>query len=385
MPTSTATTAATNATSSVAVQALAGGAGSTIALLLTYPLYTITLRLQAQHSKKKKKPKTKAQSDRGAGGGGGGSSVNGGGGAAAGAAGTAAGLLPLTHKPLLEIVSEIVQEEGVGALYNGCGAGLFAVSVQSAVFYAFYRVFDSSEGSQSTWRALGAAFAAGCSTVCCTHPLWVINYKLTTTIAAPTKITTAAKAAAAAATAKVECGTSQPIGFARQWWRCFRSLWREDGIRGIYAGVVPALVLCVNPAILFWAFEVLRRARQALRSKLKASPQALSAPMSDLEAFLLGGSSKLFSTVLTYPMQTVKTALSKATKTDEETKTDSSERGNGSAEFNGVADAVRSIFRQAGWTGFYHGLSIKLLQTTLTAAFTFLLRLRLVALLRRFV
>lgn len=356
--------------SSVTVQALAGGVGSTIALLITYPLYTVTLRLQAQHSKQTQSqsaeqsssPSTRSDD------------TNGG-------PNQYAGGTTLSHKPLLETVRDIVREEGVGALYNGCGAGLFAVSVQSAVFYAFYRVFDSSEGSQSAWRSLGAAFAAGCSTVCCTHPLWVVNYKLTTMRApkAPPPTTTSNA---------TEVRASRPIGFARQWWHCVRSLWREDGIRGIYAGVLPALVLCVNPAILFWAYEVLRRVRQAVRSKLQATPQALGAPLSDVEAFLLGGLSKLFSTVLTYPMQTVKTALSKAaTKVDgrKGTEEDTGDLGERDAEFAGVVDAVQCILRHAGWTGFYHGLSTKLLQTTLTAAFTFLLRLRLVALLRRVV
>ena len=146
-----------NSTNAVVIQALAGGIGGTVALWITYPLYVVTLKLQAEHNKRSKARGDGDDDDEREDDDDDSSNTCT---ASPTAVATKQTLPVLSQNSLISILKEIVDTEGVGALYKGCAAGLFAVSVQSAVFYAFYRVFDSSEGAQSALRSLGAAFAS---------------------------------------------------------------------------------------------------------------------------------------------------------------------------------------------------------------------------------
>jgi adenine nucleotide transporter 17 len=68
-------------------------------------------------------------------------------------------------------------------------------------------------------------------------------------------------------------------------------LFREGGIRQFFAGVIPALVLVINPILQYTIFEQLKNLLER-RKKRSVTPQ---------DAFFLGALGKLVATALTYP------------------------------------------------------------------------------------
>ena len=169
---------------------------------------------------------------------------------------------------------------------------------------------------------------------------------------------------------------------------------------GLFAGVGPALLLVSAPAVQFWSFESMSRAvrrfrlragggvmgaaqapaRAALATRAAATTAAAGAALSseakaaatltNRDLFVLGALSKICSTVVTFPLQTVKTNLAKGD-------------GGDGHRFTGLRECAGYILKTEGARGFYAGVQSKLLQTSLTAAVLFVVRLRLLALLMR--
>lgn len=69
--------------------------------------------------------------------------------------------------------------------------------------------------------------------------------------------------------------------------RTLAHILRDDGITGLWKGLKPSLVLCVNPAITYGMFERLKTV--VLKEGEKMTP---------LKAFLLGAASKTLATVV---------------------------------------------------------------------------------------
>lgn len=66
----------------------------------------------------------------------------------------------------------------------------------------------------------------------------------------------------------------------------------EGGVRGLYAGVVSALVLVCHPVVQFTIFEQLRRLVER-RGRRRVTPK---------DVFVLGALGKLVAIALTYPV-----------------------------------------------------------------------------------
>uniref|UniRef100_A0A2M4AX21 Putative mitochondrial carrier protein n=1 Tax=Anopheles triannulatus TaxID=58253 RepID=A0A2M4AX21_9DIPT len=129
---------------------------------------------------------------------------------------------------------------------------------------------------------------------------------------------------------------------------------RTEGVRGLWAGAVPSLLLVINPAIQFMVYEALKR-------KLTEGRPSSSSP-SAITFFSIGAIAKMIATVLTYPLQLVQTKL---------------RHGNADKSLNLPADIdtvqlLLIILKRQGVAGLYRGLEAKLLQTVLTAALMFM-------------
>ena len=120
-----------------------------------------------------------------------------------------------------------------------------------------------------------------------------------------------------------------------------KSLLRENGFLAFYNGYMPSLLLVWNPAIQFLVAE-----------HMNLSLHDLQIPTSLLQ-FLIGGVSKFSSTIITYPLQVIKTRMQVK------------QRG---VSLVGIS---QEIFGEGGIELFYAGLEEKLAQTVLTAATMF--------------
>ncbi|PSK43624.1 hypothetical protein B9Z65_7138 [Elsinoe australis] len=280
--------------------ALAGAGGGLLSMALTYPLITLSTRAQVESKK--------AQTN------------------------------------TLAAAQKIIAREGIRGLYAGLESALFGITVTNFVYYYWYewtRAFfikaaqASGRASQklTTLESMAAGAIAGSATVLLTNPIWVVNTRMTARKsesdgdALPTVESEKQKKAASPST----MGTLMQI-------------LKEEGPTRLFAGVLPALVLVVNPILQYTIFEQLKN---TLEKRRKVTPT---------DSFYLGALGKLAATSITYPYITVKSRAHVAT-------------GEGSKE--GMISSFNRIRREEGWAGLYGGIGPKVTQSVLTAAFLF--------------
>jgi len=137
---------------------------------------------------------------------------------------------------------------------------------------------------------------------------------------------------------------------------------KEEGPLRLFAGVLPALVLVINPILQYTIFE---RLKDVLEKRRRVTPT---------DSFYLGAIGKLLATSITYPYITVKSRAHVAS-------------GSGSKE--GMFTSFNRILKEEGWSGLYggkypvdlyfdsadtdisKGIGPKVTQSVLTAAFLF--------------
>lgn len=285
------------ASSDAAQHAIAGAGGGVLAMALTYPLITLSTRAQVES--------TRAESK------------------------------------FLDAVRRIVQREGVTGLYAGVDSALFGISVTNFVYYYWYEwtragfekaAITAGRASKklTTVESMIAGAIAGSATVLLTNPIWVVNTRMTTrkrNKETEEGLLPGSKPAKAPSTVST-----------------LLALLKEEGPQALFAGVVPALVLVINPILQYTIFEQLKN---MLEKKRRVTPTM---------AFLLGAFGKLVATTLTYPYITVKSRMHVAGKDSQK---------------ENMMDGMRRIIREEGYVGFYKGIGPKVTQSVLTAAFLF--------------
>lgn len=242
------------------------------------------------------------------------------------------------HTAFVTAVQRIVAREGLAGLYAGLDSALVGISVTNFVYYYWYewtRGFFEAAATKAgraskkltTVESMIAGAIAGSATVILTNPIWVINTRMTTRKRHDQDQEDGESSAAAE---EGTAGGSKPaapkptttIG-------TLLSLLRNEGPRALFAGVVPALVLVINPILQYTLFEQMKNAVERRR---RVTPAI---------AFLLGALGKLFATSVTYPYITVKSQMHVAAHDGEKKE--------------GMAAAIRRVIREEGYAGLYKG------------------------------
>ncbi|EME47997.1 hypothetical protein DOTSEDRAFT_69812 [Dothistroma septosporum NZE10] len=273
--------------------ALAGAGGGLFAMALTYPLITLSTRAQVE----KKRANT----------------------------GT------------LSAARRIVDREGIAGLYAGLDSALFGITVTNFVYYYWYEFsrsfFQRSTGKKqlSTLESMAAGALAGSATVLLTNPIWVINTRMTAreNEASDGDLPTTEKQKKALRPSTIST---------------LLKIIREDGFLRLFAGVLPALVLVINPILQYTIFEQLK---QYVEKRRKVGPT---------DSFVLGALGKLAATSITYPYITVKSRAHVAQS---------------NAPKLGMTATLKKIYNEEGIGGLYGGIGPKVTQSVITAAFLF--------------
>jgi len=276
--------------------AISGAGGGILSMALTYPLITLSTRAQVESKR--------------------------------------------ADSGFLDAVKRIVQREGVVGLYAGLDSALFGISVTNFVYYYWYEwtrsgfekaAITAGRASKrlTTIESMIAGAIAGSATVMLTNPIWVVNTRMTTRKRSEDsdQVLPGVKPQK----------TPSTVG-------TLLALLKEEGPQALFSGVVPALVLVINPILQYTIFEQLKN---SLEKKRRITPTI---------AFLLGALGKLFATSITYPYITVKSRMHVA--------------GRDGGKEN-MVHAMKRIAREEGYVGFYKGIGPKVSQSVLTAAFLF--------------
>lgn len=129
-----------------------------------------------------------------------------------------------------------------------------------------------------------------------------------------------------------------------------RQIFRSEGWRGFYKGLVPSLFGVSHGALQFMAYEKLKISRRGGTAQQQR----------DLRTFdflLLSGLAKIFAAVLSYPYQVIRARL---------------QIYHTAKAYKGSRDAVTQLWRHEGIKGFYKGLAPNLLRVMPSTCVTFL-------------
>lgn len=229
----------------------------------------------------------------------------------------------------VEAVQKIIAREGVSGLYAGINSALFGISVTNFIYYYWYewtRAFFEKAATRAgraskkltTIESMIAGAIAGSATVIITNPIWVVNTRITTRRQNSDDVEAGAGAVAKRSKPPSTIGT-------------LMALLKNEGPQALFAGVIPALVLVVNPILQYTLFEQMKN---TVEKKRKITPTV---------AFVLGALGKLFATSVTYPYITVKSQMHVAAHSDKK---------------EGMSETLRRVVKDEGYSGLYKGKPI---------------------------
>uniref|UniRef100_A0A383VEU4 Uncharacterized protein n=1 Tax=Tetradesmus obliquus TaxID=3088 RepID=A0A383VEU4_TETOB len=328
--------------SRAAVESVAGGIGSLIALVTTYPLKTI-YTLQAIRMQEDSKGRSLSAAEK----------------------------KELAGNPLKLLQSLL---PSIGALYSGLQPAAIETTASNAIYFYFYSLLRA--GVVSRFRAqrglppVGAGSAearsadigvaasllvaavAGAINMVATSPAQVVCTQMQARSNLKRQLAAQGQAGAAGAIRSDAMGV---VG----------SIWQEDGPFGFWKGLAPNLILVVNPAVQYMAYEWLTQRHAALKQKrlARAGVKVGRVKLSAGEVFMLGASAKIAATIVTYPMIVIKSRLQAA--------------GSHTAaelQYAGTWDAIRRIWAEEGPGGYFKGMRAKILQTALNAALMLMIK-----------
>ncbi|CAG8579794.1 22860_t:CDS:2 [Racocetra persica] len=216
--------------------AVAGSLGAIFALSITYPLDIIKTRLQVQ---------TK-------------------------------GICDEYYESTIDAIHKILKAEGILGLYTGLPSGLIGVASTNFTYFYWYSFIRTryqqarSTSSLSTAEELIIGALAGALAQIFTIPVSVVTTRQQTS----------------------------SINERKSLINTAKEITHEDGITGLWKGLGPSLVLCINPAITYGAFE--RFKDIMLKRNFNLTPGLI---------FWLGALSKTIATVVTYPYIMAKVRL----------------------------------------------------------------------------
>ncbi|CCH43051.1 Calcium-binding mitochondrial carrier protein [Wickerhamomyces ciferrii] len=285
--------------------ALAGGIGGALSMAVTYPLVTLSTLAQTKSSKTQDNSNDDGANEK------------------------------KGKVSTLNAAKYLWKNEGFKGFYSGLESAIFGISLNNLVYYYFYesitktlltsKASRSNGGSRglSSFESIITGAIAGSITCISCNPIWVANTRMT-----------------------VKNGDSGKNSNTLQ---TIIQIIQNDGIGTLFAGVLPALILVLNPIIQYTIFEQLKNFINKRRG---------GKGITSLHAFFIGALGKLLATGSTYPYITLKSRM--------HLKND----GEGNKEKT-IIGLIKQIYSKEGLQGFYNGLNVKLSQSVLTAAFLF--------------
>eukprot|EP00282_Hemiselmis_andersenii_P035593 CAMPEP_0169431718 /NCGR_PEP_ID=MMETSP1042-20121227/3096_1 /TAXON_ID=464988 /ORGANISM="Hemiselmis andersenii, Strain CCMP1180" /LENGTH=327 /DNA_ID=CAMNT_0009542147 /DNA_START=150 /DNA_END=1134 /DNA_ORIENTATION=+ len=286
--------------------AVSGSVGGNVAMLAFYPLDQLVMRAQAAGHGKSRNP--------------------------------------------LSAIKHVIKVEGIGGLYRGMGSTLMTLFAANFIyFYAFYILrigFTRSKASRALGKRLGITRAffnlalgtlAGAINVAFVQPLWVAN-------------------------ARLKLQGTEGHGKARYKGvtDVLSTVYREEGVSKLWAGVSSSLLLCLNPAIQFAVYETVKKL--LVRRNEKGGRASHSYEYTSVCAWC---NVKMDCDTLYLPSP----GRADSAEVPEQQGPYTTR---GAVSYHGTFDCIAKIYKFEGWQGLFRGVQTKLWHSTLISALMFL-------------
>ncbi|KAJ7075882.1 mitochondrial NAD transporter [Mycena belliarum] len=263
------------------------------------------------------------------------------------------------YEGILDTIKSIAKHDGLRGFYRGLGPTILGYLPTWAIYFAVYdgiksafgeaplgapqeRLYPAAQvkGYQPVMREhpwslhILSAMTAGAASTICTNPLWVIKTRFMTQ-------------------SRTEVRYRHTLDAAM-------TIYRSEGGRAFYRGLVPSLLGIAHVAVQFPLYEQLKLWAQA----------GSGAPLSNQSILLCSAVAKMTASVATYPHEVVRTRLQ--TQRRPLTQAESSDGMLHPRDRGGIVHTTRRLVKTEGWRGLYKGLSVNLIRTVPNSAVTML-------------
>lgn len=262
----------------------------------------------------------------------------------------------------------------LGTLYSGLQPAAIETTASNAIYFYFYSLLRAVAVSAFRARRGLPAVKAG-STEARTEDIGVPASLLVAAVAGAINMVCTSPAQVVSTQMQAKANLKRQLAAKGQGTDAIRSdalgvvstIYQEDGIFGFWKGLLPNLILVVNPAVQYMAYEWLIQRHTTYKQKQLVKAGAVLSgtrvKLSAGEVFVLGASAKIAATIVTYPMIVIKSRLQAASS---HTAAD--------LQYKGTWDAIYRIAKEEGLGGFYKGMQAKILQTALNAALMLMIK-----------
>ncbi|KAF8841292.1 mitochondrial carrier [Paxillus ammoniavirescens] len=244
-------------------------------------------------------------------------------------------------KQIWTSLRDIKAEQGWKGLYRGVGPNIVGNASSWGLYFLFYNMLKKrASGDDPNFRMSPGAYLlcsaqASAVTAIMTNPIWVVKVRMFTTRA------------------------DDPTSY-RGCWHGLTSIWRTEGIRGLWKGTELALVGVSNGAIQFMAYEEMKRWGFEQKRKQFAKAGKTMAPeddkLSNTAYTVMSGASKLFALATTYPYQVIRSRI----------------QNNATVHlYPDIPTTIKRTWKGEGIRGFYRGLGINLVRVLPGTCVTF--------------
>lgn len=244
---------------------------------------------------------------------------------------------------VLVAMKEIMQKEGVPALYNALWGNICCLGTSNFVYFYIYNglraVLLARKRRSRTPEVISAnlnllvSSISGTFNVLLTNPLWVASMRMMMQ-------------------KKKDLESNTHEEFSGVLDTVFR-IGRCEGVAALWNGAGASVMLVSNPVFQFVVYEKVKKLMLGVSERRKV-------PIRSIEFFLMAAFAKAVATVLTYPVQLAQSRLRNSRNADQ------------SLKYCGTADCILKTLEQEGFLGLFRGMEAKLWQTVLAAAFHFL-------------
>lgn len=237
---------------------------------------------------------------------------------------------------LIGTFKTIVRDEGVRGLYKGLVPIIMGYFPTWMIYFSFYEVCkDFYPKVFPNWDFASyscSAITAGAVSTAVTNPIWVIKTRL-----------------------MLQTHVSQHPTHYKGTFDAFRKIYKQEGIKSFYAGLVPSFLGLLHVAIHFPVYEKLKVAFNCYNIKDYKNSRRQDQTL-DLQKLIMASCvSKMIASLITYPHEILRTRMQLKSDLPNSVQ-------------HKLVPLIKTTYRTEGFRGFYSGFTTNLVRTVPASA-----------------